>query len=379
MIKEITVFTNGDSRRLRTWSNVPFFFTETLITKGIKVNRVDISPNLCLEKIYNRTIHRIVIRVFKGTSFCYFRSWIHFINVKYRIKRAVKEYPNTDVFLFLTFSFSTGGYTEKPTVMFCDWTYDHYIKYHMNNKTPDFLEKQCIKREDFQINNSNLILPLFPKVAEYMKERYKSENISYIGNVINSLFTTSISVSDLENKKINQKILFIGSPKYIEGARYLLQAFMLLQEKYPTMSLHFVGISDSSFEDLPSNVFCYGYLDKGDDSEQALYYKLLNEATIFVNTTPLLGAFSASIEAMYFYTPVVISPYDEFVKTFGLDANVGLFCEETSPNLLSKKIEDLLFHTDYVQICQNAHNAVREYTWDAYIDKVLDKCSEFKS
>jgi hypothetical protein len=44
-IKEITVFTIGDSKKMSTWSNVPFFFTETLISKGVKVNRVDIGQS----------------------------------------------------------------------------------------------------------------------------------------------------------------------------------------------------------------------------------------------------------------------------------------------------------------------------------------------
>ena len=377
MIKEITVFTDGDSTKLSTWSNVPFFFTETLIAKGIKVNRVNIGTNPNWERKYDKTINRIVIRILKKTSYGYFRSYTNFINVRYRIWKAVKRYPNSDVFIFLTFSFSSVGFTKKPIVLFCDWTYDHYIRHHLN-RNPDFLERQCIKREDSQINKSDLVLTLFPKVEEYMKKRYKCENISYLGNVINSLFTASSDIEVLEKKKEKKKILFVGSPKYIEGAKVLLQAYTLLKKQYPSISLHFVGIEASLLENLPSDVYCYGYLNKGNDSERELYYQLLNEATIFVNTTPLWGAFSASIEAMYFYTPVIVSPYDEFVETFGSKINVGLFCERNSPDLLAEKIEALLFHKDYVQICQNAHNAVEEFTWDSYIDKVMDQVKKLE-
>ncbi|GBU07133.1 hypothetical protein AwDysgo_04640 [Bacteroidales bacterium] len=48
-IKEITLFTNGDSNDLSVFSNVPYFFAQTLISKGIKVNRVDIGISKKME------------------------------------------------------------------------------------------------------------------------------------------------------------------------------------------------------------------------------------------------------------------------------------------------------------------------------------------
>lgn len=42
MIREVTVFSPGDSRSLTCWSNVPCLFTKSLESKGIKVNRVNI-------------------------------------------------------------------------------------------------------------------------------------------------------------------------------------------------------------------------------------------------------------------------------------------------------------------------------------------------
>jgi hypothetical protein len=61
---------------------------------------------------------------------------------------------------------------------------------------------------------------------------------------------------------------------------------------------------------VPRNFFCY--LDKGSDAHRALYYPLFKEARMFINTTPKWSSFSASVEAMYFYTPVVITLYKEF-------------------------------------------------------------------
>ena len=189
-INEITVFASGNSKDIRTWSNVPYFFTETLLTKGIKVNRVDLSPSSFLKGIFNLTIKLVINRINKDTTYNYFRSFTHFNDVKNRIKKALKQFPDSDANVFLTFSFSSAGLTSKPSIQFCDWTYDHYLKYFKNRK-PDFLEKQCIRREDLQIEGSDLVFSLFPGIAGDMRKRYKNPNIQYLGNVINSLIVVS--------------------------------------------------------------------------------------------------------------------------------------------------------------------------------------------
>ena len=39
-IKEINVFTNGDAGKLSTWSNFPYFFTETLKEGILKAKKM---------------------------------------------------------------------------------------------------------------------------------------------------------------------------------------------------------------------------------------------------------------------------------------------------------------------------------------------------
>ncbi|MDD5578203.1 MAG: glycosyltransferase [Methylobacter sp.] len=373
-IKEITVFSNGDSNKISTWSNVPFFFTETLFSKGIKVNRVDISPPFLLEKIANITVYYFLGILYKNSAYNYFRSLIHFVNVRYRIKKAIKQYPNSDAHIFLTFSFSSVGLTKKPIVQFCDWTYDHYINYFLDRK-PNFFEKQCIKREDSQIEGADLIFPLFPSVAKYMMKRYKNENIYYLGNVINSWL--DISETDvMESKENSNKLLFVGSKKYIEGAQSLINAFEILKQNYPALSLHIIGMNNTDFKSLPKDIHCYGYLDKGKNEDREIYYKLFKEAKVFINTTPKWGAFSATVEAMFFYTPIVITPYDDFVETFGRDIDFGYYCEKNSPLLIKEKITKVLNNKFYNSFCYNSHNSVKEYTWDAYIDKLIKRLEE---
>jgi glycosyltransferase involved in cell wall biosynthesis len=131
------------------------------------------------------------------------------------------------------------------------------------------------------------------------------------------------------------------------------------------------GIEKAKLDSLPENVFCYGYLDKGNENDRKLYYKLFREATIYINTTPKWSAFSASIEAMYFYTPVVVTPYGEFVETFGKEINFGSYCEINSPDLIGEKIKNILIDASYEELCVCAHQAVKEFTWSEYIEKLI--------
>ena len=203
-ISELTVFTNGDSGKVSTWSNIPYFFTETLIARGIKINRVDLSASVFSEKVFYR-----VLRLFKSEGkYDYFRSFIHFTDVKRRIKKAIRLYPNSQVNILLTFSFTSAGLTKKPTILFCDWTFEHSLNYFLH-RAPNFFERQAIRREKRQIERSDLVISLFPGVAKEMKNRYKNKNILYLGNVINSLQPVS-GPNVIGAKILSNNLLFVG-------------------------------------------------------------------------------------------------------------------------------------------------------------------------
>ena len=373
-IKEVTVFTDGDSSLQSTWSNVPYFFTQTLIEKGIKVNRVDFSPIVPIRITYNRTIGTLSRLIFKGSCYDYFRSRPYLRYVRKLIKKAIKDFPNSDTLIFMSFSFSSAGLSTKPCVLFSDWTYDHYINHFLNRK-PNFFERLGIKREDANIRSADMVVPLFPSVSEYMKQRYVANKIHYLGNVINA----SLEAPDQEiiaNKKGSNSLLFVGSPKYLEGASTVLKAFEILKEKQPELELHFVGLTHIPGQPAQNGVHFHGYLNKGVESEREQYYELFSKARLFVNTTPRWAAFSASIEAMYFYTPVLVTPADEFIVTFGNNIDFGDYCPENSPTLVADKITELISANNYTSLCANAHEAVKDFTWSSYIDKLLSKMED---
>lgn len=365
-IKEIIVFANKDANDYKSWSNVPYFFIETLLSRGIIVHKVTLWTSGNLVVLFNKLVRFFL----KETTYNFYRSGINFLIARYKIKNAVKKYQNADFSLFFTFNFSSVGLSKMPSVLFCDWTYEYNFEKNLKRK-PDLFERTSIKRENNMIEKSDFVFSLFPGVAEYMQSRFVNENIFYIGNVINSIYKPNESVVLKKNK--SSSLLFIGANHYKEGADCLIRSFELLKVKYEQLTLHIIGMESNEFEFLPPDVYCYGYLDKGVESDRNLFYSLLESAKIFINSTPNWGSFSASLEALYFYTPVIVSPYDEFVRTFGKDINIGIYCEINEPDYLANKIEQIFTLENYSVLCKNAHNSVEQYSWSKFVDKFIDK------
>jgi glycosyltransferase involved in cell wall biosynthesis len=369
-IKEVIVFSEqGDPRKLKTWSNVPYFLVTTIEKKDIVVNTINLGVTSKFEKKFAKIWNLFFIKILKNTFYTYNRSFIYLFLVEARIKKAVKKYPNSDAFIFTTFSMSASKVSEKPSILFCDWTIDHYVNYFLDKK-PDYFQRLAIERQNKIIESANAVFVLFPLIASKMKTYYKNHKIYYIGNVVNNLHDSSIDLVD--KKLLTNNILFVGSEKYIKGALELINAYSLLKEKYPTLQLHLVGINENYIPNLPAGVYCYGYLDKAIESQSKIYYDLIRSSKVFINTTPKWAAFSASLEAMYFYTPVIVPSYDEFTTTFGKDINFGYFYNSVKDQL-SILIEKVLIEDNFRQLSLNANSAVKEFTWNNYVDKILSQ------
>src|SRR5882757_1545540 len=94
-IREVTVFSHGDSRLLSTWSNVPYFFTRTIESKGIRVNRVNINPSSSWEHLYDMTVWRVLNKLLPGGFFTrYIHTALNHWHIQRRIRKAVRQYGN---------------------------------------------------------------------------------------------------------------------------------------------------------------------------------------------------------------------------------------------------------------------------------------------
>jgi glycosyltransferase involved in cell wall biosynthesis len=369
-IHELTVYTTGPAGDYRTWSNVPYFFTESLRAQGVRVNLVDIAPPFFVERTFNLTF-RLMWKLFHPTTtFTYFRSWLHFLITSNRIRKAGGRYPNSQADIFLTFSFSSNRRVGHPVVLLCDWPYSYSIKY-FQDRSPDFLEARSIAREDGRIEEADLVISLFQSGSDEMERRYRNNNIFCLGPAIN-VPSAEISPTLPELKAGSFNLLFIGDAKYLAGLRVLIQSYELLKASFPELTLSIIGQETSQLGWLPEGVISYGYLDKGDESSRDLFYSLMQKAKAVVNTTPRWGGFSSILEALAYYTPVVVAPFHEIVRLFGKENDFISYCEENTPDLLAERIRVLLEHPDYPDLARRAHAAVENFTWENYVGRLLN-------
>lgn len=372
-LKEINVFTNGDATKLSTWSNFPYFFTETLKTKGIKVNYINTQPNKILKNLYRFSIWQVFKHQKNNDAYEYYRTPIHRFFANKIIKNAIAKYTNADANLFLNFSFSAKPFSSKPTILFGDWTFEYYFEY-FKHRQPSALEQTFVDEENKCIETADAVFVMFPKMAEVIKNRYNNPNIFYLGGYFINAKVEQTAETILSKKQTSNKLIFIGTQKYKEGALLLIDAVKKLKDKSIDLEIHIVGMKKRDFANLPSFVKCYGYLDKGNDADRKIYYELMTSAKMIVNTTPKWSGFSSVIEAMYFYTPVITIAYDDFINTF--DKTIAFGRYNTSNDTLADDIEAILNADNYNEMCQQAHWAVKDFTWSNYIDKFLEKLQQ---
>lgn len=374
-IKVINVYTFGDAAIARTWSNVPFLLCKTLEEKGYKVNRINIVQNRWLQAIYHRLIHIPLIKIGlrkKDTIYHYNHSYINYKLTSTKIKWLAKKFNDANLNLFTNFSF-VDEFNGKPNVLFCDWDITIAIVDKLGRK-PYSEELGAIRRQKSVIEKADLLVSMFADASRQMKLTHATDKIHHLNqNVINNLYPFSLNPSlIMERKRISKDLLFIGTDKYLKGATLLVEVFDSLRHLFPDLKLHLVGIKKADLKSVPEGVICYGYLDKSNPNESAIYYELLKNARMFINPTPLWGAYSATVEAMFFFNPVIVAPYGEFVNDFGDDIDFGQYCYKFEHEYLKTCILSIIHDINYDTLCSNAHKAVEKFTWSNYVDKLLD-------
>lgn len=376
-IKEITIFSIGDSRKVSTWSGIPYFLSTQIEQKGIKINRIDISPNRYIQWLYNHTITKIYKLLHPKTEHDYFTSTFNCILMTLKLSVFQFIHRKADFDLVLSYSVYI-LFRRKKVCLLSDWTLKQYIinqkhrpLYSEEHRYANY-QKKCLKR-------CNTIISLFPKSATEISRDINQEVFHLGTNVVNNCCNTEITHSIINPKWENKKLLFIGRPSYAIGANFLLEAFERIKHKHPTAELHFIGITAEhlGIKQEKENIYFYGYLKRENKEQKDLYYDLLIKSTIFVNPTQEWGGYSSVIEAMYFYTPIIVAPFNEFVNEFGKNIEFGSYIDSYSIEKLSNIIDSLLnlSFESYYQKALNAHKNVKNHTWEYFTDCLLEKIS----
>ena len=389
-MREVLFFTNGDANDANVWSNVPYCFSHALENEGITVHQVDYSMNSAFVKFYDLVLRRVLDSLtLRKLRFPYLRTTRLFkFFAERNIKKAIQQHPQADLCLFMGYGFYN-KWNNVPSLLFSDWTTEMDIR---KKRKPNFLEQRIIRQEEEAINHAEYVVSLFPVCCGEMKKKYPKANIHFLGgNVINDLLNKSfvsrsklqvsnektdntIIVEDLvKTKSKSKRLLFIGrKTTYLEAAKKLIEAYKLLKEEeaYKDYELDIVGCDASDFDSLPDGVACYGFLNKSEERDRKTYYDLLLGAKVLVNANPKWGAFSSTVEAMYYYTPVIVSPYQDFVKNFGEKIDFGVYNQDFTAASIANDIISVINSENYAEMCNFAHENVKTYTWENYVKQL---------
>ena len=101
----------------------------------------------------------------------------------------------------------------------------------------------------------------------------------------------------------------------------------------------------------------------------------MTSCKVFVNPAKKWGGYSSSIEAMYYGCPLIISPYDDFVKEFGEEIDFGVYFKEGS---LIECIKRVIYSdkTSYIKLCNNSYKRVADYSWSNYVNDFLESLTD---
>ena len=368
--KNICVLTYGDATKPSTWSNVPYLLTKAFEKKGYNIINVDISTK---RNIFTLGFNFFIKILSRKTTFYFVKTKLNKFIVERKIKHAVKKYDSVvDFYLSISYDFSPYKYTKKKIMLFSDWPIEYAIERRFERK-PDFLEKMDIRNHIEVIKSATYVISLFKDVSEYMKDKY-NVNVWYFGGLINGF----CEVDDFRNIEDRNGITFIGKKSYIDCAKNLVEAYKQIPDKIKkkyNLNLNIIGLNKDDIKCFDNfvDINFYGYLDKGNETQRKKYYSVLKKSIVNINTSDKWAGMSSMMEAMYYYRPIITSSYDEFVKTFGKDIKFGYYCKNNSKDILNKILLILkLSKKEYQEMCKFSHNEVKNYSYDAYVENLLN-------
>lgn len=371
---KVLFFSNGDSNDPSVWSNVPYCFSNTLEKRGYKLVRINLGSPKFMVALWDKTVYRVLRSWKHGHQYGFERTLIASIYRKIAIWIANRNH--SDIFFSVFTSFDDINYfSDRPSLLLCDWTLEYFIKYRLRRQ-PYWLEKCFISRQNKILRSADYVVSLFPRCKDVIEEMVPGTTVQYLGgNVLNILDYSNLDGADIvEQKKQSNLILFIGNTRYKSGACKLIKAYRLLAKKRADLHLAIVGMTAEDLGvDGTECIDCYGYLHKDVVSENQTYYSLLRTAKVIVNTNEEWAGFSSMIEAMYYYTPVIVTPYGEFVATFGSHIGFGFYDSTGTVDSLVSCLNFLLNsqYSTYAQMCKNAHEVTMGFTWEHYVDTLL--------
>ena len=366
---KIYLCTTATSKDYKSWSNIPYLLHKNLQKKGYKVTNIVLREFFPIKFLYNFPL-RVLIKYFGfKTTYYYVRTPIHFFFT--RLYSLYIQFFSKTEDLMVVQGFSYPPHNKKNRMLILgDWP-SAYLFEKFLKRPPSQCEMKSIAREDQVIEMADAVVTLFPDAHKYMLQRYQNKNIHYFGNVVNIDDEVNISLDILNKKAESKKLLFVGQAFYLDGANELVTAVENLRALGYELDVDIVGIKPGLIRQRFDWLTIHGYLDKGKQTDKRKYYDLMENAKLFVNTTPGWNGFQATLEAMYFYNPIVVRPNENLAQTFPMLENFSYIVGDKEGSLEEEIIKSFDLHDEYLEKCRKSHLAIEPYTWDKFTQNLL--------
>lgn len=361
--------TTAPSNRYKSWSNIPYLLQKNLESRGYDVRNYVMRELEPIKTAFNLPI-RLLNKVLKfQTTYYYVRTPIHFyIANLYSLWIALIS-KKQDAMVVQGFSYPMNNKKNRQVIV-GDWPSEYLFEKFLKRQ-PSRMERKSIDRENAVIEAADAVVTLFPSVREYMLSKYNNKNIFYFGNVINIDDDVEPPAGIREAKMLSKRFLFVGQAFYLQGALELITAAANIRREGYECEIDIVGIDPKLLNFECEWLRVHGYLDKEKPIEKQNYYKLLTSARVFVNTTTGWSGFQALLEAMYFYTPIIVRPNEILRGYFSNLTSVAHVLEEGGPRLENLLIESLTDSVTYTRMSEAARSAVESSTWNNFTSKLI--------
>ena len=367
---KIYLCTTVTSKNYKSWSNIPYLLHKNLEKKGYVVKNHVIFEIEPIKTIFNLPI-RVINKICKtGITYFYVRTPLHFL-FTYLYSHYIRLISDKkDVMLVQGFSYPLNN-GKNQQIILGDWP-SEYLYEKLLQRKPNRLERKSIDRENNVIEAADAVITLFPNVQTYMLEKYKNKNIYYLGNFVNVDEDIVVPDNIMERKLLSNRFVFIGQPFYLQGALELIAATRSLRERGFNCEVDIIGIERNLIGEKENWLNIHGYLDKENAEDKKKYYSILSNARMFVNTTKGWSGFQALLEAMYFYTPIVVRTNDSLKSYFNNLTEIAYIIEDEGLPL-DTILEDSISNKKlYMQMSVASRNAVESSTWANFTNKLVD-------
>lgn len=374
---KVNVFSIGNAHDIKTWSNVPYFFSKALIDEKVQINHINIQSNNTIRRIFKYSLSfplRFISKIFGSNyDFYYFRSTVNNYLVNRKIKRICRRFPDVGSNIFLTYSFSSYSFSTVPVIHLCDQLYEEV--FINREKTPGYFDKRIIKRELKLLRKAHYIFSTNLSTINLLREKYSFGNCELLNYRVNlDIEKIEIDRGEILKQKWDSKsIIFIGKAYYERGVDVLLEAFSLFNQRVNNQyKLHIIGpvineIPDGSYPE----VILHPYLDKGIENEYNIYIDLLQESCMFVYPMRVGPIPAALFEAGFFYSPGIITNIHNIDHDIANYEN-GILVDKPDPYQFADAMYELSRNRNlWKKLAVNIHKYAAKFTLKAMAQTVI--------